>query len=249
MSLLELVIKSSVQVVVVKRSDPTIRVAFGSGVVVEHERRLFLVTAGHVTNHDDTVASIQLYGTNRGLESPVWRTGQLNYVESVRVHPVSLEVESVAEVDVAYCELPTNISVLHPEVIADDITIAPGPACFLPLSECIPPVKEKEHLFYGRVNYNDNGVRITFSGCLRSELTYQRTTPENYHLFTAPSSLRFDYSGCSGAPVLDEDGRFAGIVVSVAPGTPMVFVLPSQQIHTFVDLYARNNPPVTANVP
>lgn len=246
MSLLHLVVKSSVQVVVVKKSDPSVRLSFGSGCIVRFQDRHFLITAFHTVDHADSQANLQLYGPNRGLESPAWGTGTLNLVTSLRLDPKTFEVVSEDDIDVAYCELPPNLSVLHPEVVGEDFRLPIGTSCYLQLEHAAPPVANKEYLFYCRVDFEDNGITIKHKGIFGLGLRYQYTFGNFHHLFNMMCNIERDMSGCSGAPIIDEDGRFAGIVLSVNQRTPLLFALSAMSIRTFLEAYVQSNEPMAA---
>jgi len=76
------------------------------------------------------------------------------------------------------------------------------------------PTAEQSYGFWGLTKQTFDGSSVRHVPKLESGLTFTRSEGD-YHIFATKTPYRSykEYEGCSGAPILDADGRLVALVV------------------------------------
>lgn len=251
MDFINLIARSSIHIIMVR--PPGIEPeGFGSGCVVVYKGRKFLLSVEHVTNIDGLATCIETNLPSKDLQTPIYSVGSMCYFDQYKL-PKEIktqEIKSFEELktfyddtlDVTFCELKDDVLLLQPEWEFGSFIIYKGFKVFLNLDEAGSPDSDKEFGFCGRIRQNLNGVYLKIQPTLKLGLRYKGTTGR-FHYFTVPEIIKDvdDYSGCSGAPILDEDGKLVALTASVAKNTKLVFGFSIEECRKLLDLAIQTN--------
>jgi hypothetical protein len=74
------------------------------------------------------------------------------------------------------------------------------------------------------------------------DLTYRRTTGR-FHIFQTPKIItdKSDFEGCSGAPILDQDGMLVEVVQSVYVPSTMLLAFSISELKRLLDIAILTN--------
>ena len=95
---------------------------------------------------------------------------------------------------------------------------------FLDLDYINEPNKDEVYGFYGKIKHKYEGKYLKMQPVFHNGLKYFSSS-KGFHKFLAPKNIaaKEDFEGCSGAPILDSEGRLVAIACKVATGTKIVY--------------------------
>lgn len=230
MDILELLITSSHHVILHdKYLNP---VGFGSGCIVFYKNRYFLLSVAHVTDYKEVSVMIETNRPQSEKGTPLYCVGSLCYFDLHKINPKNVNLITSAQdllkdfdetLDITFCEFKNDVELFQPEQKYRDRIVPAGVKTFLNLEEAGKP--DKEHLYglAGRIKQDfKNGVLYS-TPTLKLDLKYKATIG-NYHIFTVPEIIadKSNYEGCSGAPILDDEGKLVGLAAEVREGSKIL---------------------------
>lgn len=219
---------------------------FGSGCIVQYRERHFLLSVAHVTDIANASVCIETGQPAVNQTTPVYNVGAMCYFDEYKVAPPILE-QGVKEledllkdpqgtVDATFCEIKEPITLLQPAMDFGDYQIGAGSKAFLVLDEAGRPEQNREYGFFGWVRQAVGEKTIAYQATLKLGLKYKKTDGR-FHIFLAPDIINDadDYRGCSGAPILDDEGKLVGLVCKVHSGTKRVFAFSIDECRRLLD--------------
>ena len=219
---------------------------FGSGCLVLYKDRKFLLSVAHVTDYDGLATCIETGLPPKDLQAPLYSIGSMCYFDTFKVpnNIKEIEVKRFADLnlnfdetlDITFCEVKEEFSLLQPEWDFGAYKIESGPKVYLNLEESGSPDKDKFHGLCGRVRHDFKGLFIMSKPTLKLDLTFVGTFGR-FHLFNTPDTISDadDYRGCSGAPILDETGKLVALAQSVVEGTNSIFGFSIEECKRLLD--------------
>tara|TARA_R110002012_G_scaffold248828_1_gene425377 strand:+ start:3715 stop:4092 length:378 start_codon:yes stop_codon:yes gene_type:complete len=120
--------------------------------------------------------------------------------------------------------------------------IKAGKKLFLNLEYATIPDKEKLYSFYGKVKPEYKGIHLHMTSTFKHNLKYHRTNGY-FHMFLAPEIIENadDYKGCSGAPIIDSEGRIVALACKVVVGSKIIYGFSIQECMKLIDLSINTN--------
>ena len=246
---ISLIVSSSLQLLMfdINESDNTwTPLAFGSGCLVKYKERYFLLSVAHVTDIAEAYVCIETGQLSVGQTTPMQCVGGMCYFDEYKVAPHLVE-QGVKEledllkdpqgtVDVTFCEIKKLEALLQPAMNFGAYQIEAGAKAYLILEQAGKPAFNKQYGFSGRVRQQVGGKIIAAVPVLKLGLKYKKTEGR-FHIFLAPQIINDadDYRGCSGAPILDEEGMLVGLVCKVHTGTKRVFAFSIEECRRLLD--------------
>lgn len=220
---------------------------FGSGCFVHYKERIFLLSVAHVTDLSGLQTCIETNQPPADNTMPLYGPGTMAYVDEYRVKVPLLEsVASIEDIlgdrietlDVTFCEVkdfnPTMF--LQPALDNGQIKIDAGQKIVLSLAEAGAPHRKGEYSFCGRIKQKIVGRRIESAVTFKFKLKYQGTGGR-FHRFIVPQLIDLEeYEGCSGAPILDTDGRLVALVCKVKTGTQLLYAFSIEECRRLLDV-------------
>lgn len=252
MDIINLIAKSSLSVIMIKPNtvEPT---GFGSGCIANYKDVLYFLTVAHVADFDGEQACIATYNMHdKGQD--LFCMGAMWYFDLYKI-PKNLQPDKVStleqllhcfdeKLDIAFCRVPLPMTqpLLQPEWNFGFCKIDKGEKAFLNLEYSTVPVKGKLYGFSGQINQSVSGNVIKGEPTLKLDLEYINTV-KYYHVFKAMQVIKRkeEYEGCSGAPILDEDGRLVGLATSVKVGTPWVYAFSIERCKQLLEIDRLNS--------
>lgn len=231
---LDLMTQQSIELLVVKgeKLEP---VSCGTGCIVKYRDRFFLLTVAHITDFDETSTCIALNKEPENGQTPMYCVGTLNYFDEYSIKNVKLdEIRGLDEllqdfnetIDISFCELKEFFEIIQPEIDFGIHKVEKSFKMFIDLENDVAiPTIEKFYGFCGNIRQERTPSRLIRTITLKYDLKYHRTNGR-YHMFLAPQIITDadDYRGCSGAPILDNEGKLVGLAASVKTNTKTEFV-------------------------
>lgn len=247
MDLITLIASSSLHLIVVNKQDKT-PVGFGSGFLVRYKERTFLISVAHVTNYENTETWIEtnMPATDQG--TPFYHVGSMCFFDQYHV-PADVRLDEIKAfedlkltydktLDITFCEIKENLYLIQPEWNFGAYQIAKGLKVALNIDEAGEPSKEKLFGFCGRIKQDTDEFNKTIQSevTLKLDLKYHKTIGR-FHRFLTPDIItsQQDYQGCSGAPILDEEGMLVGIVQSIYTNTKILMAFSIDECKKLLD--------------
>jgi hypothetical protein len=244
--IINLIVKSSLHLIMLRPSDKE-PMNFGSGCIVLYKARYFLLSVAHVTNINDLATCIETNLQTVGLNIPLYSVGAMCYFDQYEfpknTNPdeiktfEDLKVDFDETLDISFCEIKEQITLLQQEWDFGVFKIESGEKIPLNLELAGNPEKGKSFGFCGKVKHGIEGIQLKSQPILQLDLEYQGTIGR-FHYFTLPGLIKDedDYSGCSGSPIIDENGKLIALTASVTRGTKLVFGFSIEECKKLLDL-------------
>lgn len=225
----ELMVRTSIQVFLLDKDFPK-PIGFGSGCIFIYLDRMFFVSISHVTDAGELTTCLE---TNQPFDErgPILKPiGGICYFDEIKVdNGISIEdfdniLKTGKRLDISFAEIKEPTELLQPEI---DFGLFKVDACSkLPLffDDAVKPTKEERYGFFGKVRHDYEGDVLKMTPTFKHSLIFHRAKSHIY-MFLAPETISDaeDYQGCSGAPILDSQGRIVALVCSVHRGTKIVY--------------------------
>ena len=209
--------------------------AFGSGFIAKYNNEFFLVSVSHVINYNDLVVTAE---TNKPPENgvrPLLNVGGLmqynliSMAETATSHDLLKALEKGGDrLDITFARLNEKPVIFQREIIFKDyLHIKGGGKIIIDLDTEITaePDKTKLYSFFGYIkpSYDENNI-LHMTPTLKHNLKYQGSD-KYFHRFLTPKIItsKEDFQGCSGAPIIDNDGKFVGLACKLKEGTKLLY--------------------------
>lgn len=145
------------------------------------------------------------------------------------------ELSGAEDVDLYYAQVDFQSELLQLPIDIESYHIDKQPKMNCDLNDLSDLSPDKKYGTYGYRKPSIDGIRILKEGFLVYPLTY---TYENYDYLCFKSVLENaqpgDYEGLSGAPILDEEGKLAGIFTGYQPDSHVVWGLKASKVVEFI---------------
>jgi hypothetical protein len=228
----ELMVRASVQVFLADKNHPKPE-AFGSGCMLEHRDRLFVVSVGHVTYDEELKAFLETNipaeenGERGMLLKPV---GGFCYFEAFKIKDATniKQFEELLQngqpLDVTFAEVKGEITLRQPAIDFGAFKIGEGHKVIIDSRDIAEPDKLQSYGFFGRIKPAYQGTTLQMENTLKRDLKFHRTH-KHFHLFLAKEIITDanDYKGCSGGPIIDSDGKLVALVSKVGVPSKLVY--------------------------
>ena len=182
-----------------------------SGCFVRYGEKKLLLSVQHATGNGGIWAIQQQYVPNRGAE--LYRLGEVNFLMKININ-----TSEIVDVDFSYVEVPESTFAKRQEINPDTAEILTEEYIFT-LSSSLEdePCTNTRYGFSGLVKPSidqcgGNNCLVTESR-VYTDLEYLRTEGD-YHYFQLPFKHpgHQHFQGCSGAPIIGEDGKLVALV-------------------------------------
>ena len=242
----ELMVISSIHILMADKEHPR-PVAFGSGCIIEHKERFFLVSVRHVTDIEGLTTFLETNLPSDKTTTPIQPIGGLCYFDLFKVGDASKIKEfddlimNGKRLDITFAEIKTNIELVQPETDFGAFKVNEGHKHILDTRDIAVPNAEDTYGFFGRIKQEYDGIYLKIENALKHGLKYHRTD-KNFHLFLATSTItdETEYQGCSGAPILDSQGRLVALACKVLIPSRVIYGFSIQECIRLLDMAIKN---------
>ena len=243
MTVEELAVKASIQLF---QADKNIMkpVGFGTGCIVKYLGHTLLLSVSHVTNDDGLTTFVETNLPSENNTTPLKPIGGFVWYDTFKVNDkmvltdfMSLIENKAERIDVTFAKLTESFEVKQPAIDFGYFKIEDDDKLMLDLDYATMPDKENSYCFYGKVRHEYQGVYLKMTPTLKSGLKFHRTNGY-FHMFLAPEIIKDkdDYRGCSGAPILDNEGRIVALACKIVEGTKIVYGFSIQECMKLIKL-------------
>jgi hypothetical protein len=243
MTVEELTIKSSIQIY---QADKKIMKpeGFGTGCIVKYLGHTLLLSVSHVTNDDGLTTFLETNLPPKDNTTPLKPIGGLVYYDVFKVtEDVDLsDFENLIKnngerIDITFAKLTEQFELKQPAMDFGCFQIEEGDKLMLNLDYATFPDKENIYSFYGKVRPKYRGIHLEMTPALKHGLKFHRTNGY-FHMFLAPEIIKDkeDYEGCSGAPILDSEGRVVALACKIVENTKIVYGFSIQECMKLIKL-------------
>ena len=145
--------------------------------------------------------------------------------------------ENGERIDLTFSKINEPLDLRQPAMDFDSFKIEASQKIILHLESATIPNKEKEYGFYGKVKPKYSGIHLIMTPTLKHSLKYHRTNGY-FHMFLAPEIIKSadDYRGCSGAPIIDSEGKIVALACKVVEGSKIIYGFSIQECMKLIDL-------------
>lgn len=244
---LDLMVQESIELLVVKGENLE-PISCGTGCIVKYRDKRFVLTVAHVTDFDNSSTCIVLNKKPVDGQAPLYCVGALNYFDEYTISDKKLEEIRALDdllsdfketIDVSFCELKEVIEIIQPEINFGFHKVEKSFKIYIDLENDVStPTKEKYFGFCGNIRHNPTETKLTRTITLKHDIKYHRTNGR-YHMFLAPEVITDadDYRGCSGAPILDNEGKLVGLAASVKSNTKIILGVTVEEVKRLLDYH------------
>jgi hypothetical protein len=238
---IELIIRSSVQVVLANK-DYVKPEGFGSGCIIMHQNRKFFVSVSHVTDLEGLTTFLE---TNQPFDErgPVLMPlrgicyfDQIHVTKDMPLDNFEEVLKKGERLDICFAELIHHVDLFHNEMDFGAFQIGNCPKITLMMDLAAVPTRDEKYGFYGQIRPKYEGKTLVMTPTLKNNLRFRGNYGELY-IFLAPKIIKdtTDYEGCSGAPILDSQGRIVALACAVKKNSQMIFGFPIQACKKLLD--------------
>jgi len=155
---------------------------------------------------------------------------------------MSLEdFESILEkgerLDICFAEIINqDVDLLQPEMDFGVFKVDSGLKFPLFMEDAVVPSKDERYGFYGKIMPEYEGITLKMTPSFKHSLKFHRAQ-DHFYIFLAPKIItkKEDYEGCSGAPILDSQGRIVALACAVRTGSTMIYGFSIQECKKLLD--------------
>ena len=222
------------QQIVIVEADTIRPVAFGSGCIVYYKDRTFLLSVAHVTNIGRYGACIETNLPPQEGKSEIYSVGSMCYFDQYKLprNFSQLDIKGFQDLgaffdktlDITFCEVKEDITILQPGIDFGSYKVTKGHKIILYLDDAIEPEPGKKYGLFGKIRQKLVGTILYSQPTLKLGLQFQGKL-DRFRYFLTPEIIKNkeDWEGCSGAPIIDEDGKLVGLASSIKTNSKLLF--------------------------
>jgi len=179
-----------------------------SACVINYLERKILLTVHHATGNNGNWAIELEYEPPRNA-TKMHQLGGMYFLKSINLNTINS-----MDIDFSFIEIPANTEAYHQDINyqANQINWSKKRLIGNPCFDKDPDV-DKKYCFAGWIRGSRQDNKLLSENIEYNNLKYIKTEGD-YHLFELPFSHpgHDAFKGCSGAPIMDEDGNIVALV-------------------------------------
>jgi hypothetical protein len=221
-------------------------IATASGCLIFYKSKKFLLTVSHAILEDGRWGLALKYDLEKkGIKyycpSFKWlKQGSIKLDQ--RDFDCSIEdlIEDPRTIDFAYANIPSEIEAVDEYLDFENSTKYSCPKNVIKTDLLEKPHKDIDYSFYGdvRTKVDQDHNRLILNPQMQLGMKYICEYKDDYYRFQLPNIIRdkYDYKGCSGAPILDEEGNLVSLVTNGAETTNILFGIRLDKLRIALDI-------------
>lgn len=221
-------------------------IATASGCMINYKGKLFLLTVSHAILEDGRWGMELEYDFGKMGLKYYCPTFQWLSLKKLKLDQdfFNCSVDTLFEnpqfIDIAYAALPDGIKAIDEFFDYETSIKYSYPKNVIETSLLDKPCKDAIYSFYGDVGTmadKKHGIIIR-KPQLQIGLQYISDYKEDYYRFELPEIIKDinDYKGCSGAPIIDENGKLVSLVTSGRQGTNILIGIKMNVLKVALDI-------------
>lgn len=159
--------------------------------------------------------------------------------------PLDVRIASLPDMAISELKEPLSVSLLNNQIVLEDgeILIKEGTPKLSLFSEHTTSFREKNLYFVAGTICNEikNSTVLDRKNVLHSNLIFEKLDNDKYAILKIPGLVDIQYwAGLSGAPIIDDNGLLAGMLIRGPEKEPFVTAVPIEKIIWFLDVIIKN---------
>lgn len=229
LTLQDIIVRSSIQVFLANKEYPK-PIGFGSGFVLEHRERFFLISVRHVVEDRTLVTFLETNQLGDETGTPIKPFGGFYYFDLFQIKDTKSiqQFEDLFQnetlLDITFAEIKGNMELLQPEIDFTSFKIEAGHKMIIDSRDIALPDPSKTYAFFGKIKHEYDGIYLRMENTFKHGLKFHRTDKQ-FHIFLATQLIKDvnEYKGCSGAPIIDSDGKLVAVACKVRKDSLLVY--------------------------
>lgn len=226
----DMVVLSSVHVLIADVQNPR-PFAFGSGCFLKYGNKFFFASVSHVTNYKDMTTFVETNLPPIEETVPIKPISGLYYYSMFKSkgNMTLAQFEEMLQspqkpLDITFAEVYPPLGIFQVEMDFGAFKVERSPIVYLDLEDAAIPDKDETYAFFGRTRQDYEGHYLKRTHTFKHGLKFFQTVG-NFHVFLAEEVIQdsLDYDGCSGAPILDSEGRIVALACKIKIGTKIIY--------------------------
>ena len=253
MSIIELAVTSCLHLVRSNLTDllPT---GIGSGVIIKYKERYFICTVAHFSDRDMESVGV-VTGRVKDGQTEVFYYGDFSYLTQITYEEDLMNAEDLIyclenpersgnKLDIAFREIELLENLVQEERSfpmdnGETYTVSKGAKSYLVVDEDYSIDTTQVCFFYGRIRPDLSGPIFNFQEQLYSGLSIAAVGEYFIEMdLGEPVADGSRFKGCSGAPVIDSNGRIIGLVTHGQKDLtkPYIYAFRFDKLKQWIDL-------------
>jgi len=219
----------------IQLDDSLMPIGFASGCMIGYRGRVFVATVAHATENEGNWAIEIGFDSSKG-QMKLYQLGQMDFVKKYILKKNKLKER---EFDFSYKLLKDDIAPRRQDI--NEIGSILQDEAILPITSALSdyPINDKRYGFWGCTKQFTQGRFLKVTPKCESNLRYDGINELNQlYFFRTPEIYRSykEYEGCSGAPIICEDGALVALVVEGDKKKTGIFGLPIHTVRALFDV-------------
>ncbi len=217
-----------------KLGDKMYPVGFASGGLVDYQGERLILTVQHATGDTGNGAIEVKFVPGTGTQ--LYKIGSMMFLKIG-----NLVAGTIEDVDFSYALVPTDLQPVQQEVSSKGQIMSEVPKLILSLDPTLNPDHANEYGFAGLVKPTIYHEYFFSQLKVHAGLRFIRSQG-NYHVFKLPGKHpgHEEFVGCSGAPILDRQGRLVSLVCGGRMDTDEILGLRLSYFRSALDIEVGN---------
>lgn len=219
----------------------TVPIANASGCLIDYAGSRFLLSIAHASIARDEwhFEGQTLVIHEDGREGTLIHPVKMNFLTEFKLIEGTHEVTKPKLVDFTYRKIPMEMRSKQVIRFADGAIWMDERKVFKPDFD-IKPSAGKKYGFFGQVRFSGlQGAQIVFEHQLEDNLKYiGKNGDEFVFQLPHPYGSHKNYQGCSGAPIIDEDGNLIALVSYGLKSTNCIYAIDINRYRAALDIEA-----------
>lgn len=241
----ELSILSSIQLFMAnpKHLKPEV---FGSGCIINYKNSQYLLSVFHNIKYEEMQLLIETNWPPDGKTTPVIPLGNFVHFDLLQFagdadakELLELIEKGGEKLDITFAKIQSLQAPgpLQEKLVIDEFSFERSPKLALNFENISEPKHDELYSFFGNIKHEYQDIYLSKTPTLKRKLTY-RSSSKGFHKFQAPKKISSadEYEGCSGAPILDSEGRLVALACKVAVGTNLIYGFPISECKKLLDM-------------
>ena len=180
-----------------------------SACILSFSKKNVLLTVKHAAGDGGNWGVALRYYPGMGMQ--LYQLGGLNFVTRIQIGKRKV---STKDVDFAYVSVPKTLEPFDEDLDPSGAVLRSEPKQILP-GAVAEPSREETYAFYGYTRHRlDDKFRLNLTPKHETGLKFNGERDDLLRFVCRERYFEYaEYQGCSGAPILDSQGRLASLVV------------------------------------
>ncbi len=225
-------------------------IATASGCLIRYKGAKFLLTVSHAILEPGRWAiQLEYDFEKQGIKyyCPIfqWFTqGKIKLDQKDLSQPIENMIEDPRTIDVAYARIPDDIQPVDEYFDFEKGIKYFAPKKIIETNLLDVPDTTSKYSFYGdvRTSVYEKQKAILINPKLQKNVKFVCDFKDDYYRFQLPEIIKdkYDYKGCSGAPIIDENGTLVSLVTNGAENTNILLGINFKKLKVALDCELNN---------